>query len=145
MDAGSLALLHRLIALEGRSLLQYVSDSSPWTSGKTQGALKEIFILAKEEQEAVSKLMGYLQKIHVRRMVLDSYPASYTMMNFVTVDFLLPRLIADNEIQVAEIERRLASVADEKIRSMIQGHLDMKGRHLQTFKDLSARILVPSA
>jgi hypothetical protein len=137
MNIASLSALERLVALGRRSLLQYISESSPYTTDKTHDALTHILAMAQEERDAVGKLIRYLQKKHVRRIVLGSYPSHYTMMNFITIDCLLPRLIAAEEVQVAEIERCLASAADEEIRTMIQAHLDMKRRHLQTLKDLS--------
>jgi hypothetical protein len=138
MDAGSLAVLQRLIALGGRSFLQYVSESSPWTTDQTEHALAQICALAEEERGAVTRLVRFLQRKHARPIVLGSYPAHFTMMNFMTVDWLLPKLRADAEKQVAEIEKGLAAATDEEVRTLTQEYLEMKRRHLQTLNELSA-------
>ena len=137
MDAHSLALLRRLIAMAGRSLLQYVSESSPWTTPASQEAFTQIIALAQEERDAVSKWMRYMQKHHQPRVVLGSYPVYFTTMNYITVDHLLPLLIAENTHNLSELDRILVQESDEEVRTMIQAYREMKQRHLQTLKALA--------
>jgi hypothetical protein len=136
MDAVSLASLERLVAIAGPSLLQYVSDSSPWTTDRTQAACVQILELAAQERHSVTHILRYLQKHHVRPRVLGSYPAHFTMMNYITIDCLLPRLIADEEKNLADIDRLLAATTDEEARSLIEAHRDLKRRQLQTLREL---------
>ena len=129
------SLLQRLIAMGRHSLLQYVAESCPWLSDQTRGEFADVLALAAEEQAAIGKLIRCLQKKHVRPLLLGSYPAHFTLMNFVTVDFLVPKLIEENAAQVAEIEKCLALATGEETHAAIQLYLDLKGRHLQTLTE----------
>ena len=136
MDAGSLTLLYRLVTLGSHSLLQYVSESVPWSAAKSAGALAQIMTMAREEREAAARLMRILQKKHLSPRDHGAYPSHYTTMNFVAIDYLLPKLIADNEKEVAEIEARLPQAIDEEAHALTQAYLDMKRRHLQALKEV---------
>jgi hypothetical protein len=135
MDA---ALIQRLIAMGRHSLLQYVADSCPWTNDQTRVEFAHVLTLADEERGAIGRLIRFLQKKHVRPLLLGSYPAHFTLMNFVTVDFLVPKLIEENEKQVADIEKCHAAAHHEEVRTAIEQYLDVKRRHLQTLKDSQA-------
>lgn len=139
MDAASLVPLQRLIAIGRHSLLQYVSESSPFTTTDTREAFTQILALAEEERDAVSKLTRWLQKKHLRLIIGGSYPAHFTQLNFITIDYLVPRLIEDDARHQAEIERTLTAVTDEEVRTLIQAYLEMKRRHLHTLQDLLSK------
>ena len=135
MDAGSLRLLHRLIVMGSRSLLQYASESVPWSAQASKPALAHILTIAQEERDAATKLMRFLQKKRLRLLPLGSYPSHFTTGNFVSVDYLLPKLIAEHEKETAEIETLVSLAEDEEMRTVGQNYLDMKRRHLQSLKD----------
>lgn len=134
MDADSVTLLHRATAKGGRSLLQYVSEACPWTTDQTKGEFKEILAFANEERDAVSKMMRYLQKQHQRRVVFGSYPSHYTTMNYVTIDHLLPKLVADTESQIAELDKASQSDSNSEVHAMIRSFVQVKRRHLAALK-----------
>lgn len=136
MDAGSQQLLARLIALGTSSLLQYASESSPWSARQSRGAFERLLTLAHEEREKATHFTRWLQKKHVRLPALGSFPSHFTTMNFVTVDHLVPKLIAEADQEIAEIERILSPLDDEEARALVQGYLDMKRRHLEALQEL---------
>jgi hypothetical protein len=138
MDAGSLTLIHRLIAMGSSSLLQYVSESFPWSADPARVALARIMTIAHSERDAVTRLTRLLQKKHLSLPPFGSYPSHFTTMNFVSLDYLLPRLIAEHEKETAEIEMTLHLSDDEEMRKLAQGYLDLKRGHLQTLKDLTS-------
>jgi hypothetical protein len=135
MDAGSLSLLYRLASMGAYSLLQYVGQSFPWSAEKSQGLRAQILTMAREERESAAQLMRVLQKKHVPMRVKGGFPSHYTSGNFVAIDYLLPKLIAEHEKEVAEIERELPKVADEEAHTLAQTYLDMKRGHLRTLKE----------
>ena len=137
MDASSLNLLQRVIALGARSLLQYITDSSPWATERTHEALTDIFAMARQERSEVGSLIRYQLKHHISPGPLESYPAHFTLMNFVTVEYLLPKLADDASAQIAEIEKSLNAVEDEEVRSLIVSYVQMKQHHLQRLQELS--------
>ncbi len=137
MDAGSRASFRRLIALGASSLLQYASESSPWSLGSAHAVLDRVRALALEDRAEIARFTRWLQKKHERVPLLYSYPSHFTTMNFVSIEFLLPKLLAENAHQVIEIERLISAMDDEEARTLATGYLDMKKRHLETLRELT--------
>jgi hypothetical protein len=138
MDAGSLSLLYRLASMGAYSLLQYVGQSVPWSGEKSLGLRTQILTMAGEERDSAATLVRILQKKHVPLRLKGGFPSHYTSGNFVSIDYLLPKLIVEHEKEVAEIERELPKVADEEARVLAQAYLDMKRGHLQALKESAA-------
>ncbi len=138
MDALSQHSLGRLIAIGSSSLLQYFGQAVPWTTRESTGTIDKILALAKEERDETAQLTRWLQKRHVRLAAGASFPSHFTTMNFVSVDYLLPKLIAECTKEIADIERLLDQMDDEEIRRLASRYLDMKRRHLQTLQSLTA-------
>jgi hypothetical protein len=137
MDAAALPVLFRLLAMGTRSLLQYVSEASPWSTPDDVEARAEVLRIAREERDEVARLTRILQKKHVRVPTLGSYPSHFTTTNFVSVEYLVPKLVSEHEKEILEIQRYLQVVDDEEFRGLAQGYLDMKRRHLHTLRGLS--------
>ena len=96
MDAGSLKLVHDLIALGSTSLLQYVSESSsPFSGDAAHADVDCVKAAAREERDEVVRLTRLLQKRHEPLAKTGSYPSHFTTMNFVTLEYLRPKLIAE--------------------------------------------------
>jgi hypothetical protein len=138
MDAGSLALLHRLVSMGARSLLQYVCQASTWSADNSHAALDRVRASAAEERDATARLTRHLQKKHLRLAPIESYPSHFTTLNFVTLDYVLPLLIAEHEKEIAEIEGRLHEAKDEEIRVLAEAYLERKRRDLATLKEIAA-------
>ena len=136
MDAGSLSLFCRLISMGAYSLLQYISESFPWSAAASAGALAKVREIAAEERVEVARFTRILQKRHISLPIKRAYPSHYTTMNFVALDYLVPKLIAEHEKEIAEIESKLPLANDEEIQKLAQAYLDMKRRHLQTLIEL---------
>ena len=105
MDAATADLLQNMVRKEGRSLLQYVSESVPWTTPKNHYALPVLLGMVKEEQEGTAAVVKLLLKNRVRPPYLGAYPMSFTTINYMSLDFLLPYLI-DFEKRIAEAGTR---------------------------------------
>ena len=138
MDTARHDPLARLVALGTSSLLQYVGESSPWSPRESAAPLQKVLDLAGEERDETTRFTRILQKKHIRLPPMGAYPSHFTTMNFVTVDYLVPKLIGEHVREIAEIERILSQIDDEEIRCMAQGYLDMKRRHLETLKVLAS-------
>jgi hypothetical protein len=138
MDAGSLALLHRLVSMGARSLLQYVCQASPWSANNSHAELDRVRSVAGGERDATARLTRHLQKKRLRLAPIESYPSHYTTLNFCTLDYVLPLLIAEHEKEIAEIESRLRETQDEEIRVLAEANLERKRRDLATLKEIAA-------
>ncbi len=138
MDVGSLKLLEQLVALGSGSLLQYVSEAFPYSADPRQAAFHRVLALAHEERDAVARLSRSLQKMHVRLPKTGSYPSHFTTMNFVTLDYLVPKLVAENEKEIAQVAAALTLLEDAQARDFAQTYHDMKCRHLEVLKNLAS-------
>ena len=105
MDASTAAMLQDLVRKEGRSLLQYVSESFPWTTPHNGQAVPLLLAMVKEEQEATGKAVALLLKNHHRPPYLGAYPMSFTTINYMSMGFLLPYLIDFEKRRIAELEK----------------------------------------
>jgi hypothetical protein len=138
MEPAAAALLQELVRKEGRSLLQYVTESFPWTTRKTRHILPVLVEMAKEEQDGAAALVRLLLKNRLRPPYLGAYPMSFTTINYMSLEFLLPYLIDFETRRIAELEKDLAAPFDDETRQLLQSLLEMKRRHLVTLTTLSA-------
>lgn len=138
MQPGRYDSLRQLIDLGASSLLQYVGEASPWYPREAAGTLDRIQALAAEERDEVARVTRWLQKKHERVPVLGSFPSHFTTMNFVTLDYLLPKLVADNQRETREVEHFLGQSTEEDVRSILQGFLDLKQKHGQALSELAS-------
>jgi hypothetical protein len=130
MDGATAKLLSDLVRKEGRSLLQYVSESFPWTTAKNHQALPVLFEMVKEEQERTAAIVRLLLKNRLRPPYLGAYPMSFTTINYMALDFLIPYLVDFERRRCTELSGDLAVLADEDARAFVKSLLEMKERHL---------------
>ena len=130
MDAASLAVLTDLYLREGRSLLLYLRDAFPWTTPEHRPVLAVIEELAREEDKALGNVVRFLVRRHVMPPPLGVYPEPYTDLNFLSLDRLLPALIADQKERVRHLEATVPLVPDETARDLVRSFLEMKLRHV---------------
>ena len=141
LNNDSLRLLQGIVRRESRSLLQYVHESFPWITAGETDALARMRALAEEEQVAAVELAATLAKRHQRLPpYLGPYPMSFTSVNFVTLDYLVPLLIDYQKQGIADLERDLNRLSDEELAARVQKILDMKKRHLETLQFLAGQI-----
>jgi hypothetical protein len=131
------AVLEMAIRREGRSLLQYVSEAFPWAKSVGDTTPGKVRDLAREERDAVAALSKFLARRRHTPPYLGPYPMAFTTMNFVSLDYLLPRLADDGRRAVAALERDRAALADADARAAVEKMLDMKRRHLKALEALA--------
>ena len=130
MEVTTAAILQGLVRKEGRSLLQYVGESFPWTTAKNHHALPVLQGLIDEEQKATAGIVQYLVKNRVRPPYLGAYPMSFTTINYMSLDFLLPLLKDFEKRRIAELEKSQILVIEEEPKQLLHALIDMKKRHL---------------
>jgi len=108
-----LKFIHQLVAMGSGSLLQYVSESSPYSADPARVAVEAVRAIASEERDETAHLTRLLQKCAVRPPKGGSYPSHFTTMNFVTLEYLLPKLIAEHEKEIAQIAAQASQLDDE--------------------------------
>lgn len=136
MDTTTAKILQDMVRKEGRSLLQYVSESFPWTTHKNHHALPVLFEVVREEQEGTAALVKLLLKNRLRPPYLGAYPMTFTTINYMSLDYLLPYLIDFEDRRIGALEKDLAVITEEEPRHLVQSLLEMKKRHLAALTNL---------
>jgi len=136
MDAATANLLQDMVRREGRSLLQYVSESYPWTTAKNHHGLSVLMDMVNEEQEGAAAIVRLLLKNRLRPPYLGAYPMSFTNINFMSLDFLVPYLIDFEQRRIAQLEKDLPLVSDDETKHLLKSILEMKQRHLVSLNGL---------
>jgi hypothetical protein len=137
MAAQDAELLETIIRREGRSLLQYLSEAYPWPKSSGDPTPDRVRDLAREERDAVGSLVKFLARRRHTVAYLGAFPMAFTTMNYVSVDYVLPRLAEDGRRAVAALERDRAALTDADARAEVDRLLDLKRRHLKALEGLA--------
>ncbi len=140
IPAPDAARLEAAIRREGRSLLQYVSAAYPWTQSAGDTTPDQVRTLTGEECDALAVLTKYLARQRHAVPHLGAFPMAFTSMNYVSLDYLLPRLTEEGRRAIAALERDRAALADAGAKAELDRLLDLKRRHLKALEAL----LLPS-
>jgi hypothetical protein len=138
IDAHSQKLLQEILCRESRSVLIYVAEAYPWTSSTEEKTLADVQQLIADEREAVSCLGRFLVRRRIPLPYLPPYPAHFTTINFLALDFLLPRLIEHERRSIADLERDLPGIKDPAARADVEKLLALKRRHLPRLQELAS-------
>lgn len=104
--------LNHIIVDLGQSLLQFVGEVSPWTPASATAARDTLAQSVKEQQQHVDELVqllvdrGYTTDFGV-------YPAEYTDLHFLALKALLPRIIANQEAMLVELDEAVHTCVDD--------------------------------
>ena len=90
-----------------------------------------------DDPQIMKELMQKLLKNRVRPPYLGAYPMSFTTINYMSLDFLVPYLIDFEKRRIAELEKDLAGVTEEEPKELLNSLLEMKQRHLATLTNLT--------
>ena len=105
--------LNALVIDLGRSLLQYVGEAWPWTDESSRDMQSAVDDLVARQAALVKRIVNCLAAGNWA-VDLGIYPAEYTDLHYVSLDFLLAQLIhnADDLVAVIrEIRRRISDDA----------------------------------
>lgn len=144
LPAESSDRLNDLLIKIGRSLLQYVRESWPWTSAGNSEARRTLERVAEAQIQDVAALVECLT---ARDHVIDfgTYPTEYTSLHYVSLDYLLSHVIADQEQVVHLCETVLTEQAAElEVVDLLRDLAARERQCLDTLRGL-ARRPVPAA
>jgi hypothetical protein len=130
------AILENLLRREGRSLLQYIGEAFPWVRTGTGPALAQLQKLIAEERDSLGALSRFLVRRRHTVPHLGTYPMAFVSMNFVSLDFLLPRLVAYQHQAITTLEQDLAALNDADARAEVEKILGMKKDHRHTLEKM---------
>jgi hypothetical protein len=138
IDAQTLAILQEIVRRESRSLLQYIHDAYPWTPSEERTALAQIRALAQQQQESAAALARWLALKRHFMPYLGSYSSSFTTINYVALDYVIPKIIADERQGLAHLDADLAVITDPEARALVAALAAKKRAHLKILEELAA-------
>lgn len=105
--------LNSMLILLRCSLVQYVAECWPWSSRDAVAARQAVLGAAAEQTQLVNQLAELLTD---RRWPIDpgTYPDEFTEWNFVSLAYLWPRLMEDQDFVVAELTEAAHECADDR-------------------------------
>jgi hypothetical protein len=129
--------LESIIRRESRSLVQYATESFPWITEQEQLALAELRKIAGEESQAVAILGQFLLTRGRSLPYLGLYPMSFTSINYVSLEHLLPLLAEHGRQALAQMERDAPQIADVQARDMVSRYIELKRQHVKNLENLA--------
>jgi hypothetical protein len=145
IDAQVAHLIERQIVRDGRSLVQYVEEAFLYSSASGEELRHRVDALAKDEQQAVGKLIRFLHKEHVTPPLLGAFPSRFTTINFAALDHLLPAILKEQEAGIAELERALHHLPECEGRHVLWEYLEGKRRRLGALRGDGTEPAAPAA
>lgn len=140
MDIATLNVLQGIVRRESRSLLNYVSESYPFTTSADKETAAKIHRIVEEEQGAAVALAGLLaKKRHRLPPYLGPYPMTFTSINYVTWSYLVPLLVGYQKQGIIDLERDLNKLTDPEMAEEVGKILETKRRHLQILVELGSK------
>ncbi len=139
IDPHTQTVLEDILRRESRSVLRYVAEAFPWINSTEEKSLATLQQVLAAEREAVIGLGQFLLRNRGMLPFLPSYPASFTTINFLALDYVVPLLVERERRSIAELERDLASVKGPAARAEVEKLLAVKKRHLPELE-----VLIPS-
>jgi hypothetical protein len=130
--------LQDIVRRETRSVLMYVGDAFPWTTSRGEPTLVRLRRLVTEEGRAIAALGQYLVRLHLPPPYTASYPSNFTTINFLALDYVLPRLVDFERSSLADLERDLSRITDAGARAEVEKLAAVKRLHLAELQELAA-------
>jgi hypothetical protein len=137
MDSRTQAVLQRMLRRETLSLLQYVSEAFPWAGPEDRESVAKLRQVTDEDREGLGELRRFLARQKIMPSFIGSFPQSFTSLGFVSLQFLLPRLVEAQRRDLADLERDLEELTDAEAKALVQKILDRKRRHLTVLEAIA--------
>lgn len=138
IDTRTQALVQGIVRRTGRSMLQYVGEAYPWASEEEQPHLTQLHEIIEDEEKTTEDLARFLRRRRVPLPYLGAYPEAFSNINYVSLDYLLPKLLDYQRKAIAALERDLGQVHDPDIKAELEKLLNVNRRHLESLEKLTS-------
>lgn len=128
--------LNRLLAIHYRSLPMFLAEVSPWTHRGDEPAKAAVDDIVASHKAIVARLADEIQN---RGGVVDSgdYPAEYTDLHFLSLDYLLLEVRAALDRDIPSIEECAQQLQHDRIgKALADEALGNARGHRQTVAEL---------
>ena len=134
IDPRTRVLLQQTFRRESLSMLRYIGEAFPWTAG--DGVLRRVAEIVAEDRSATEALGRFLFRRCIPPSFSGAYPSAYTTLNFVSLEYLLPRLVKTQRQAVTELESDVTAVTDPDAKTELEKLLAVKRLHLSELEAL---------
>jgi hypothetical protein len=128
--------LQEIYRREYRSLLQYAREASPYVARSDRPVLDAVKRITTEETTVLEAFGEFLEEQRVTHPYLGSFPMQYTDLNFVAIRYLVPKLVADQRIDLAKLEADRTATADAPAQAAIERLVEVHRRHLKELESI---------
>jgi hypothetical protein len=136
-------VLTRLLHREQCSLANYLLYAPPSVPPGRERAWEEVRRIA-EAQLANAVRIGRLLVRRHGYAESGTFPVEFTRDNYVSLDYLVPRLVEHQQSLVADIERALGELGrDEEAQRVVRTVLDSERKHLDALLALAPAAELP--
>ncbi|MBX3441298.1 MAG: hypothetical protein KF774_02740 [Planctomyces sp.] len=111
MNTAADPILNDVLVSLHRSLLQYVAEAWPWADAHSVATRDAVLAQSVLQHHTVEQLASLLRD-RGYPIQFGTYP-DFSHLNYVSLDFLLTRLIADQQRVVADCEAAARELADD--------------------------------
>jgi uncharacterized coiled-coil protein SlyX len=136
----SVDLLNQLLVIHYRSLPMYLLDASPWTHRGDEKASEALNDIVTDQRQTCQRIAdAVIQRGGIVRM--GDYPTEFTDMNFLSLDYLVKRLmeLQRQAIQaISDLADRLWN--DPPAQSLAKESLGAAKAHQQALEELTAEM-----
>jgi len=136
IDSRTRVLLQQTFRRESLSMLRYIGDAFPWTVAAGHPALERVAEIVAEDRSATESLGRFLFRRRIPPSFSGAYPSSFTTMNFLSLEYLLPRLVDTQRKAVADLESDIGAVTDGDAKTELEKLLAVKRFHLKELESL---------
>ena len=125
--------LNTLAALLARSLLQYLDDARPWSAHHEM-----LDTLATMAQQQRSCFFAVLALLNERRVLPDlgNFPAEFPSLHFLSLDYLIDRLVINQLAVVAAVDSVLLACPAGQPRSRLNQVFEQEAEHLKKLRGM---------
>ncbi|MFG0296098.1 MAG: hypothetical protein ACF8PG_09355 [Maioricimonas sp. JB045] len=130
------AQLNELLILIGRNLLQYLGESWPWVGDDAVALGNAVQKQVQDQQSQIPRIVDLLAQ---RYYPIDfgAFPTEYTSLHYVSIDYLLDQLLAEQAALVEEVGRIASNVSgDEEAVALAQDLQQAESRRLEELETL---------
>lgn len=139
------AVLNRLRVIHKRSLPTYLSYAVPWSRAGGEAATETLALVANDHKTMVDRL-GELILENGGVTEPGSFPMAFTSLHFLSVDFLVQKLIEDQQKTIQEIGDCVQQLhLSPSSQAVAQEALGEAKGHLESLKELVADAAVPES
>jgi hypothetical protein len=136
IDPRTRVLLQQTFRRESLSMLRYIGEAFPWTVAAGHPALKRFAEIVAEDRGATEALGRFLFRRRIPPSFSGAYPSGFTTMNFLSLEYLLPRLVDTQRKALADLESDTAAVTDADAKTELEKLLAVKRLHLTELEAL---------